>query len=1262
VSPIVPTALPQPNGFTDGMSLYQAGGNILVFQTGPPAGAPTNYDDPTRRFITAILANIRPTNVGTPTSYAAWDVAPNVQNESSIPPSLTNGTTCFLMSPGPLPHPTSPVPGTVEPDNGKFSNCALSLAGTCTALQMSALIYTTTNWTYSNTVFPVTTSSSLCTYSIAQLITITAPNVTQPTCSTPTGTIVVNAAGTGTLEYSIDGGSTWFASNTFSGLAPNSYTISVHSLSNPTCITNYSSNPVVLSAATGCCITNPIVINNNDAGLGSLRQAIIDACPGSNITFDPSVTGTITLASTLPVITKALTITGPGANILSVSGNNVVQVFTINSSSLVSIIGLTIANGNDQNSFGGGAINAQGTGNLTVTNCTFSNNTTNGFRGGAIHAFSSNFGQLLSVSGSTFSGNSVLLSGGGGGAIGSDATCSIVNCTFTGNSAKTAGGAILLNNTSSITNCTITGNSITGNGTGGGIYAPCCASYTILNSIIAGNTSAGVGPDISGPFTSTNNNILGIATASVTGFTNGVNGNQVGTVGSPINPLLGPLQDNGGPTFTMALLTNSLAIDKGSAVAGLTTDQRGTARPFDIPSIANATGGDGSDIGAFEVQCTVPVVTCPGNIISNNTTGQCNAAVNYSSSATGIPDPVITYEFTGATSGNGSGNGSGSTFNVGVTTVTLTATNDCGNNSCTFSVTVVDAQNPTITCPANITVNNTANQCGAMVTYAATASDNCPGVSVSYSPASGSFFPVGTTTVTATATDGAGHTASCTFSVTVVDAQNPTITCPANITVNNTANQCGAMVTYAATASDNCTGVSVSYSPVSGSFFPVGTTTVTATATDGAGHTASCTFSVTVVDAQNPTITCPANITVNNTANQCGAMVTYAATASDNCTGVSVSYSPVSGSFFPVGTTTVTATATDAAGRTASCTFTVTVVDNEKPVITAPAILSCYQAGNNGCSINLGASATDNCALQSLTSNAPACFPVGTTTVTWTATDVNGNVSTKTQTVTRNPEINVSICAAITRTIYRGSVGGNGPFGPQSINLNSTALGGTPGYTYKWLPATGLSNSNIANPVASPSVTTTYTLTVTDSKGCTRSLSITINVLPLSAAVCSGSGNNAKFNVCHVPTDPPYTPVNICISASALPAHLIPGTIGHNNCTLGPCGQQLCFSNSSSQTAPATSVVTFAEVVKDEMVVKAYPNPSDGDFRIQVTSNSDEPVTVRILDVTGVMKSVSLMNTKTNIIKVGANLPSGTYTAEVIQGTKRQMIKLVKLK
>ncbi len=227
-TPIVPTSIPPPNGFTDGMSLFSAGDNILVFQTGPPAGAPTNYNDATRRFITAILANIRPTNVGTPTSYASWDVAPNVQNESSIPPGLINGQTCFLMSPGPLPHPTAPVPGAVEPDNGKFSNCALSSAGACTALQMAAIIYNIANWTYSNSVFPVGTSSSKCTYTLS----LPTPTITPGSATTfcTGGSVVLSSNSVSGNQWYVGGNAINNATNqTFTASASGTYRVVVTS-------------------------------------------------------------------------------------------------------------------------------------------------------------------------------------------------------------------------------------------------------------------------------------------------------------------------------------------------------------------------------------------------------------------------------------------------------------------------------------------------------------------------------------------------------------------------------------------------------------------------------------------------------------------------------------------------------------------------------------------------------------------------------------------------------------------------------------------------------------------------------------------------------------------------------------------------------------------------------------------------------------------------------------------------------------------------
>jgi hypothetical protein len=159
---------------------------------------------------------------------------------------------------------------------------------------------------------------------------------------------------------------------------------------------------------------------------------------------------------------------------------------------------------------------------------------------------------------------------------------------------------------------------------------------------------------------------------------------------------------------------------------------------------------------------------------------------------------------------------------------------------------------PTITCPANMTVPNDSNQAGAVVNYPAfVVSGGDPPVTAIGSPASGSFFPVGTTTVTGAATDVDNDQVTCTFTITVNDTQPPSITCPANITVDATSPS-GAVVTFTATASDNVPGVTVLSNPPSGHVFPVGTTTVTSTATDTAANTATCSFTVTV---NNPTLT-----------------------------------------------------------------------------------------------------------------------------------------------------------------------------------------------------------------------------------------------------------------------------------------------------------------------------------------------------------------------------------------------------------------------
>lgn len=149
-----------------------------------------------------------------------------------------------------------------------------------------------------------------------------------------------------------------------------------------------------------------------------------------------------------------------------------------------------------------------------------------------------------------------------------------------------------------------------------------------------------------------------------------------------------------------------------------------------------------------------------------------------------------------------------------------------------------------ITCPSDITQSNDPNQCGAVVNYATPSGPGCGAINCS--PASGSFFPVGTTTVNCMAAAGP----TCNFTVTVNDTQTPSITCPNSVnTITPAPNQMGVIVTYTTPApSDNCPGATVMCSPPSGSTFPVGTSTVTCTATDASGNTATCSFTVQAFD------------------------------------------------------------------------------------------------------------------------------------------------------------------------------------------------------------------------------------------------------------------------------------------------------------------------------------------------------------------------------------------------------------------------------
>jgi CSLREA domain-containing protein len=405
----------------------------------------------------------------------------------------------------------------------------------------------------------------------------------------------------------------------------------------------------------------------------TLREALNKANATSGpdaIVFAPFAgTMTITLNNAAGVLTisDSVTIFGPGARLLTISGNQQHTVFTVTAGTNV-ISGVTIANGTKssgsagETNQGGGIFN-QAT--LTLNDCALvantvvgATNSANGGPGGGAQGGGIYNGSQLTLNGCTFSSNSVQgapgttfspppmqigTGGNGGSAQGSGlfnaatAFATINNCTFNGNTAlggtggsgnsstKASGGdgrgAIFDAGGTLVTSVTISGNTGTGGkgfgtnfahgpnggGTGGMTAATSSQQHTVRNTIIAANTGTvgDAAPDADGAFTSSGYNLIGVADQS-TGFT--ATADQVGTASSPIPPQLDSLKNNGGGTSTMALLAGSRALDAGLSF-NLSTDQRGLARIQDDVAIANAAGGDGADIGAFELAVATPAPT-----------------------------------------------------------------------------------------------------------------------------------------------------------------------------------------------------------------------------------------------------------------------------------------------------------------------------------------------------------------------------------------------------------------------------------------------------------------------------------------------------------------------------------------------------------------------------------------------------------------------------------------------------------------------------
>lgn len=396
--------------------------------------------------------------------------------------------------------------------------------------------------------------------------------------------------------------------------------------------TNFATSTSPIFTHQVCGGSNLMVSNTSDSGAGSLRNALAGACSGGTINFSPDFnTPQMIMLTGELVIDRDITINGAGANLLTINANNTGRVFHITGGT-VNLSGMTITGGNAAGGGNGGGIANLG-GTLTLTNSVVSGNTAPNL-GGGIYSMNP-----LTIVGSTLSGNTANNAvGSTGGGIHSTGSLLMVNSTISGNSVSNGdgnGGGIRAENTTSIINSTITNNSAVGANSAVGVLTS-AGIVTVRNSIIAANQNNTSTPDATGSFdpASAFNFIGNVGTA--TGFS-AANQNQTGNSASPLNPMLGALETSGGATPTHALLTGSPAIDKGGAASipfaefilpPVTSDQRGMMRPVDIASIPNAAGGDGSDIGAFELSApTAANASVSGRVLTNDNRGLQNAVV-----------------------------------------------------------------------------------------------------------------------------------------------------------------------------------------------------------------------------------------------------------------------------------------------------------------------------------------------------------------------------------------------------------------------------------------------------------------------------------------------------------------------------------------------------------------------------------------------------------------------------------------------------------
>jgi hypothetical protein len=573
----------------------------------------------------------------------------------------------------------------------------------------------------------------------------------------------------------------------------------------------------------------------------------------------------------------------------------------------------------------------------------------------------------------------------------------------------------------------------------------------------------------------------------------------------------------------------------------------------------------------------------------------------------------------------------------GTTTVTWTFDDGNGNTSTqSQNVVIADVTSPLADAAS---LSDVTNECSVASITAPAATDNCAGTITGTTTA---VFPItvqGTTTVTWTFNDGNGNTSTQSQNVVIADVTSPVADAAS---LSDVTNECSVASITAPTATDNCAGT---IAGTTATIFPItsqGSTTVTWTFNDGNGNTSTQSQNVVIADVTSPVADAAS---LSDVTNECSVASIIAPTATDNCSGI---ITGTTATIFPItmqGTTIVTWTFNDGNGNSSIQSQNVVILD-----ITAPVISGCpsnitINANNTACTgiaSWIDPAATDNCtAIPSMSAshNTAFVFPLGTTTVTYTVSDDNGNASACSFDVTVVNDLNATVTFA--NVLCNGGATG-------AVDL--TVTGGAIPYTFDW--NSGAYTSEDLNGIAAGS----YTGVLTDANGCIDGGTIVItepSALSSSAITTDEMiANDGSIDLTVAGGIAPYTydwngPAGFT-SLLEDPSGLTAGTYTVAYTDVNGCMNTMNVIVGTQVGITETGIFSFS----------VYPNPSNGIINLTLSNLYDNEANVEIWNVLGEIVYSTSVNTASSQLNIEA-IGSGTYFIRVQTGSKIETSKII---